>query len=100
MADIKFQEGSYHLVEITIADDINLEGMKASIKVRKFSSFEEMFNFENLPIVGQKIILEIPSSLSIGKSGAHQWQLKLYTNDSDAVELSVGNFIVEKSVNI
>lgn len=102
MNEITFIEGSVHVVTIPIVG-IDLTGKKASIQVRREQSDALLFNFKTddatLNIAGQTIVLAFPPSLSVGKSGKAKWQLKIYTDDSDAVKFEPYDLNITKAIN-
>ena len=53
-----------------------------------------------LNIVGQNIVLNIPSDLSISKADKYKFQLKIWTNDSDAIVFDAFDFIIIPSINV
>jgi hypothetical protein len=105
MNEITFKEGSYHSVTIGIPDSFPLSGYSASIQVRNRPSSDLDFEFttvsgNTLFITGQNLLLNIPSNISIGKANKYKWQLKVWTNTTDAMEFDIYDFIIEPSINV
>lgn len=104
MNEITFKEGSAHTVIIGIPGTLTLSGSSASIQVRNRPASNLDFEFKTsdntLYIVDQNIILNIPSNLTIGKADKYKWQLKIFTNNSDAIEFDIFDFIIEPSINV
>jgi hypothetical protein len=100
---IQFIEGSFHTVVITVNNTIILDGKKADLQIRNKITDLVLLEFttENntLEISGQNIVCNIPANVSAGKAANGLWQLKIYTNDVDAIKSESYDCNIIKSTN-
>ena len=104
MNEIVLKEGNSHSVILSIPNTLPLVGYQASIQVRNRPSSPVDFEFKTIDntliISGQTIILNIPSGITKGKADKYHWQLKIWTNESDAIVFDAFDFTIVPSINV
>ena len=103
-ATILFNEGALHSVLITISSGVTVTGYNATILVKddfEDTAILEFSTIDSTLIYGSNntILWNIPANKSVGLGGSYLWQLKLYTDNTDAILFPVNRMIITESIN-
>ena len=101
---ISFIEGDLKVVTITVPDELTMTDKKAKVQIRhepgapvkmEFSTVDTPLLFT---LVGQQILWTIPGFMSVGKAGAYQWEIGIYSNETDPKRVARGLFEIIPSI--
>ena len=96
-AQIIFDEGEKHTVQITIPAILPIVNYLPRIEVRKSSHSEIILHYDTtIQIIGQDVMLTIPATDSEGISGRYMWQLMLEKvgDPDDVIKFTADLFII------